>query len=764
MKKIIILFSIVFGLHAMGRSQITLTCGQNFYDDGGVAGDYSSVGSTGLTYVICADLPTNAVELVFSSIITEPAYDLLTIYDNNTATGTILDTISGTEGSLLFLAENATGCLTVKFTTDGSTIFPGWEAVVNCVPKPTCFKPTQLDLQSTNHVSATVGWTASASAETQWNVEYGLEGFTPGTGTEVLTTTNPLLIEGLNDATSYDVYVKANCGGTNLSISEGPLTFQTAANPFPAFICGNLFTDNGGTGTDYYPNTNDTNIICPTTPGQQVSLSFTVFDTEEDYDSLILYNGNSTLAPFIGSYDGVVSIGTITSTSLDGCITAVFSSDSESQSTGWSASITCIGAANVAPVANDDNGGTIFENGANGTVLILTNDTDPNGNPTVNSGHTIDMNTTLAGIQTSFTGANSSVWTYNTTTGEVTCDPAVDFDGTTTLTYRLCDGGGLCDNAIVTFIVQDVPLNSPPVANDDNGGTILENGVNGSVNILTNDTDLNGNPSPTSSHTVDLDVVVAGLQTTFTGTDLTVWTYNNTTGVLSCDPALDFDGVTTLTYQICDATSSCDDGIVTFTVQNTTLTAAPVANDDNGGTILENSSDGFVNILTNDTDADGNPSPSSVHTVDMNLALSGIQTTVTSPIDQSVWTYNATTGEVSCNPALDFDGVTSMIYELCDDGGLQCDNGTITFTVQNTTGILENTFKTQVYPNPVNNVLNVKTEESIKSVKIVNVDGKEVLTTKSSNTINVEFLTKGVYFLELTFENGITSRNQFVKN
>ena len=353
MKKTIILLSFFAAFSSVSYSQVNLTCGQNFYDDGGVAGDYSSNAPTGITYTICPGLPTEAVQLVFSSFNTEGGYDLLTIYNNNVASGQILDTISGIDSGMTYLSENPSGCLTAKFLTDGSTIFPGWEAIVNCVPKPTCLRPLTLTLQTVTHVTSEIAWT-SADTETQWTIEYGPTGFALGTGTEVITSSNPYLIEGLDNLSTYDVYVRANCGWSDISEAKGPLTFQTLDNPFPAFVCGNLFTDNGGANDPYYNYTNDTIVICPSVSGQSVSLAFSVFDTEQDYDSLVLYNGNSVLAPIIDSYSGIVSIGTITSTSTDGCLTAVFNSDEAAPSIGWSATINCISGSNTAPTAAND--------------------------------------------------------------------------------------------------------------------------------------------------------------------------------------------------------------------------------------------------------------------------------------------------------------------------------------------------------------------------------------------------------------------------
>lgn len=70
-----------------------------------------------------------------------------------------------------------------------------------------------VETSSTNS-SAIVSWIANGS-ETQWNVEWGPLGFTPGTGTAIGTgvaTDTTFTITGLDSNTEYDVFVSANCG------------------------------------------------------------------------------------------------------------------------------------------------------------------------------------------------------------------------------------------------------------------------------------------------------------------------------------------------------------------------------------------------------------------------------------------------------------------------------------------------------------------------------------------------------------------------
>jgi len=96
-----------------------------------------------------------------------------------------------------------------------------------------CPPPISLNVQNITTSTAQLGWTERGSA-TQWNIEVGLPGFTPGTGTYVKnaigTTNNPWTVSGLDTLTYYEFYVQANCGGS-LSQWEGAYTFQTQGVP-----------------------------------------------------------------------------------------------------------------------------------------------------------------------------------------------------------------------------------------------------------------------------------------------------------------------------------------------------------------------------------------------------------------------------------------------------------------------------------------------------------------------------------------------------
>lgn len=68
----------------------------------------------------------------------------------------------------------------------------------------------------------------------------------------------------------------------------------------------------------------------------------------------------------------------------------------------------------------------------------------------------------------------------------------------------------------------------------------------------------------------------------------------------------------------------------------------------------------------------------------------------------------------------------------------------------------------KVYPNPTNDVLNIKADGEISNVTITTLDGK-VVKSGSASTVNVSELTSGMYIYQVTV-NGNVSTGNFVKN
>ncbi|KAA3645132.1 MAG: T9SS C-terminal target domain-containing protein, partial [Bacteroidetes bacterium] len=97
---------------------------------------------------------------------------------------------------------------------------------------PNCVSPTSLLTSNLTSTSVDLAWTENNTA-TSWKIEYGTSGFTQGTGTIVTTSSNPHSLSGLTAQTTYDWYVRTDCGGgSDTSTWSIVNSFTTACNAY----------------------------------------------------------------------------------------------------------------------------------------------------------------------------------------------------------------------------------------------------------------------------------------------------------------------------------------------------------------------------------------------------------------------------------------------------------------------------------------------------------------------------------------------------
>ncbi len=185
-------------------------------------------------------------------------------------------------------------------------------------------------------------------------------------------------------------------------------------------------------------------------------------------------------------------------------------------------------------------------------------------------------------------------------------------------------------------------FNSPPVAQADTATTAAGTPV--IISILSNDSDVNGNP-----------LTVTGVNSPSNGIVVI-----NPTGTITFTPDNGFSGTDTFTYTVSDGTALAT-GTVTVTV-NPVLVTHPVAANDTAST----NEDTQVNIavLGNDTLDNSQTSSGALSVASVTPSVNG---TVTISADQLSVTYN---------PKLNFNGADTFTYTLSDGRG-----GTATATV-----------------------------------------------------------------------------------
>jgi gliding motility-associated-like protein len=349
-------------------------CGGTFSDPQGVNAQYNN--SLDSTVTICPTTPGQVVTVTFTSFDTEANWDGLYVFDGNAITspqiasangaGNVPGGLAGSYWGALtganlpgpFTATSASGCLTFRFRTDTSGVRAGWVANVTCALPPTCPKPNTLATSAVTSNSATLSW-ANPSTATQWEVVALPCGTVPTASTTWITTnttTNSYTFTTLNSDTCYDLFVRGICPGNDVSDISGPRSITTQIAP-P--VCGGIFTDPQGANAQYINSLDNTVTICPTIAGQQVTVTFTSFDTEANWDGLYVFDGDSITSPQLASTNGAGNVpgavpgsywglltganlpGPFTASSLSGCLTFRFRTDGSGVRAGWVANVTC---------------------------------------------------------------------------------------------------------------------------------------------------------------------------------------------------------------------------------------------------------------------------------------------------------------------------------------------------------------------------------------------------------------------------------------
>lgn len=122
-----------------------------------------------------------------------------------------------------------------------------------------CFAPTSVLVENLDSTTVVLNWTPGESC-TSTVIEYGLPGFSPGTGAQagnggtiVRVGCPPYQLEGLQERTIYEIYIREQCSADNFSTNSCPITIRTQCLPPPitmietfdtqtecANICGQL--------------------------------------------------------------------------------------------------------------------------------------------------------------------------------------------------------------------------------------------------------------------------------------------------------------------------------------------------------------------------------------------------------------------------------------------------------------------------------------------------------------------------------------------
>ena len=91
--------------------------------------------------------------------------------------------------------------------------------------------------------------------------------------------------------------------------------------------CGSTIYDSGGLNGNYSVNELITTTVFPNNADEKVRFEFIYFETEDTFDTLTVYNGDTTASAIFGVFSGNLISPSITSTHPTGALTFVFESD-----------------------------------------------------------------------------------------------------------------------------------------------------------------------------------------------------------------------------------------------------------------------------------------------------------------------------------------------------------------------------------------------------------------------------------------------------
>jgi VCBS repeat-containing protein len=381
----------------------------------------------------------------------------------------------------------------------------------------------------------------------------------PLTATLVTGTTNGTLT--LNPDGSFSYVPNANFFGQDSftyrandgSLTSDPVTVSinvAPVNDAPVTVADSVNVQEDGVATG--------NVLLNDTDVEGDPLTAALVEGPKHGTFTLNANGTYTYAPN-ANYNGTDSF-------------SYRASDGQSQS-GVQVVTINVGAVNDAPVAAGESFGTAFNTAlVKSAADLLANDSDVDGD-------------TLSLVSVG-NAVNGAVAMQN---GQVTFTPTAGFSGPASYSYTVSDGKGGTSIATVEVNVAAAPPpgNTAPVAQDDVYEVTEDNSlfVRGADGVLANDADAEGNPLTAVLVNGPANGILSLLPN----------------GLFDYTPNENFSGTDSFTYKAHDG--ALDSEAVTVFINVKPVNDAPFSIGDSAFQQEDEQTQG--NVLTNDTDADG---------------------------------------------------------------------------------------------------------------------------------------------------------------
>lgn len=334
-------------LISQGGTQVY--CNAILYDAGGPDGNYSN--NEDFTITFCPGTPGNVLQFSLSTLLLGGAGDVLAIYSGTVASGTPLgatnDPGNPLETGLLYTSASPDGCITFRFTSNGSGVAPGWEALLQCqdpCPQPTAYFPpfpespykvcpydTLLidgsgSSAAPDRTIASYAWSIAGTTTYSSTPDVLLPVPTPGEFPISLVVTDDIGCASTNSSAEL-VRVGTYPDHTGTSVAPNPIcaggtvTLNGAAqgtlwSSVPEPIISGLFLLPDGSGVTYTSTINVSGFPAGTTINGATDILSICLNMEHSYvgdlivsmscpdgQSVLLFNGNNSddLATYLGS-------------------------------------------------------------------------------------------------------------------------------------------------------------------------------------------------------------------------------------------------------------------------------------------------------------------------------------------------------------------------------------------------------------------------------------------------------------------------------